>query len=75
MYETSKLRGRIIEKFGSQKDFAKSVHSSITFVSLYLNGHTNLNQKTIDKWVTALDIDVSEIPIYFFTKEVHETEH
>ena len=75
MYDTSKLRGRIIEKFGSQNAFAKAVNKSISFVSQYLHGKKSLDQATIDTWANALDISVADIPIFFFTKKVHETEH
>ena len=80
MYDTSKLRGRIVEKFGSQREFVKAVKNSPSYVSQYLNGkevngkEIDLSQATIDKWAAALDIDVSEIPVFFFTKKVHETE-
>ena len=76
MFDTSKLRGRIIEKFGSQGAFASAVGRSVSFVSQYLNGKNNvdLDQTTIDKWAEALDISFDEIPVYFFTKKVHETE-
>ena len=74
MYDTSKLRGRIIEKFGSQNAFATAANCSISFLSQYLNGHKNLDQKTIDKWADLLDIEVSEIPVFFFTKKVHDME-
>jgi len=74
MYDTSKLRGRIIEKFGSQNAFANAVNRSISFVSQYLNGKVNLDQKTIDEWSNILEISIADIPAYFFTKIVHETE-
>lgn len=74
MYDTSKLRGRIIEKYGSQNAFAEAVGRSISFVSQYLNGKVILDQDTMDKWAESLDIDISDIPTYFFTKKVHETE-
>lgn len=75
MYDTSKLRGRIIEKFGSQTEFVKAVGNSPSFVSQYLNGKgIDLDQSTIDKWAAALDIAVPDYPIFFFTKKVHETE-
>lgn len=74
MFDTSKLRGRIIEKFGSQNAFAAATNRSISFVSQYLNGKVCLDQKTIDEWADALDISVDDIPVYFFTKRVHETE-
>ena len=73
-YDTSKLRGRIIEKFGSQKRFCEINKFSISFVSQYLNGTMDLSQTTIDRWAEALNIDILDIPVYFFNKKVHETE-
>ena len=74
MYDTSKLRGRIIEKFGSQNAFASAVKRSVSFVSQYLNGKVSLDQKIIDEWSDALDISADDIPVFFFTKKVHDTE-
>ena len=73
MYETAKLRGRIIERFGSQGAFADMVGRTNAYVSLYLTGKSTLDQKTIDDWSKALDISANEIPDYFFVKKVHET--
>jgi len=75
MYDTSKLRGRIIEKYGSQNDFARAVRRSISYVSQYMNGKVVLDQKTITEWADSLDIPAEDYVIYFFTKPVHETEH
>ena len=74
MFDTSKLRGRIVEKFGSQTAFAEAVHRSISFVSQYLNGKIVLDQKTIDEWANVLDISASDIDVYFFVKKVHDME-
>lgn len=73
-YETAKLRGRIIEKFGSQGAFADMVKRTNAYVSLYLTGKSILDQKTIDEWSEALGISAQDIPAYFFVKKVHETE-
>lgn len=72
MYETSKLRGRIVEKYGSQAKFAEAVGCSLSFLSQYLNGKKKLNQPRMDKWVEALDIDSDDIYDYFFVRKVHE---
>lgn len=74
MFETSKLRGRIIEKFGSQLAFAKAAHRSVSFVSQYLNGKKSLDQKMMDEWISLLDIPLNEIDQYFFVKKVHDVE-
>ena len=74
MFETSKLRGRIIEKFGSQLAFAKAAHRSVSFVSQYLNCKKSLDQRMMDEWINLLDIPLNEIDQYFFVKKVHEAE-
>ncbi len=74
MYDTSKLRGRIIEKFGSQSAFADASGNSVSFISQYMNGKTQLTQGTMDKWIDLLDIADEDIRAYFFTPKVHETE-
>ncbi len=74
MFDTSKLKGRIVEKFGSQTSFCTASHRSDGFVSKYLNGKCLLDQKTINEWVALLEINPEDIQLYFFTPKVHETE-
>lgn len=74
MFETSKLRGRIVEKYGTLRAFAAAVGNSYSFISLYMNGQKVLDQKMIDSWAAALDIPSNEYQDYFFTKKVHDTE-
>ena len=75
MFDMSKLRGRIIEKFGSQGRFALEVKRSQAFVSEVLNGKAYLEQRDIDLWANLLDVSGMELNDYFFTHKVHETEH
>lgn len=70
----AKLRGRIIEIFGTIDNFAESADCSRVYVSNYLNHKTALNQKTILKWAKLLIIRDDEIPTYFFRVEVDDTE-
>jgi len=72
MYDTSKLRGRIIEKFGTLGNFANAVKCSLSFLSQYMNGKKKLDQPTMDEWVNALDISSDEIYDYFFIRKVGE---
>lgn len=74
MFNTSKLRGRIVEKFLTLSEFAKAINKELRFVSSYLNHQRELTQNDILDWAAALDISTDEIPLYFFVKEVHETE-
>ena len=64
MFDTSKLRGRIYEKFGSQTKFAEALGVRVTTVNSQLQRPSNFSQETISKWV---DIAPTEIGDYFFT--------
>ena len=74
IFETSKLKGKIVEVFGSQRDFAKAVNKSQAFVSGVLNGKAYLEQRDIVLWASVLGISESEFGPYFFTRIVHESE-
>lgn len=72
LYDTSKLRGRIVEKFGTIDAFSNKTSLSRASVSDYLNGKKTLNQKDIDEWMLLLGIDDSEVFDYFFIQKVDE---
>ena len=72
MYDTSKLKGKIVEVFGTQGAFAKEIKRSQAFVSGVLNGKAYLEQRDIDLWAELLGIPGKELTAYFFTKKVHE---
>lgn len=74
MYDTSKLKGKIIEVFGTQGAFAKAINRSSAFVSGVLNGKSYLEQRDIELWANLLGIAGEEFNIYFFAKKVHDTE-
>lgn len=69
VFDYSKLKGRIIEKFKTQGKFAAVNQMSDRSMSLKLNNGIGLSQDEILKWCDLLDIKVSEIPLYFFTKK------
>lgn len=68
MYDYSKLRGRIIEKFGSMSAFAKALGISKVTVSLKLNNGLGFTRENIIKWADLLDIPEEEYALYFFCK-------
>lgn len=63
----SKLLGRIVECCGTQAVFAEKIGLSERSVSLKLNGKRAWRQLEIDKACTVLEIQKSEIDLYFFT--------
>lgn len=66
-YNYSKLLGRIVEKVGTQANFAEKMGLSERSVSLKLNGRVGWKQTEISKACEILEILPAEIPAYFFT--------
>lgn len=66
-FDYSKLRGRIVEKFGTQQAFAMELGLSDVAVSSKLNGHTYFKQTEIAKAINVLDIAPGDVTTYFFT--------
>lgn len=65
-YNYSKLLGRIVEKVGTQSNFAEKMELSERTISLKLNGKVGWKQGEIAKACQVLDINDHEIPAYFF---------
>lgn len=74
VYDYSKLEGRIVEKFGTRENFAKSL--GVTAKSIYekLNNKTIWKQPEISKAVELLSISGEDIELYFFKKKAQEIE-
>ena len=69
-FDYSKLKGRIVEKCGSQKVFAAKVGMSEATMVAKMAGTTYFNQKEIIKAIEILDIQRGEVSEYFFTVRV-----
>lgn len=67
MLTYSKLKGRIIEKFGSQNNFAAALGISTVALSRKLNCVTGFSQKDILEWAKLLEIERDDYGAYFFT--------
>ncbi len=65
-YNYKKLRGRIIEKYGTQENFSKEIGISPNSLSLKMTGKTGFSKDDIIKWCEFLDISNDEIGAYFF---------
>ena len=66
----SKLRGKIIEKCGSQKAFAELLGVTNTTLTLKINSKRYFTQQEILKSANILGILPEHISMYFFTKKV-----
>lgn len=71
-YDYSKLRGRIKEKLGTEREFASRIERTANYVSKVFQNGTYLTQNDIANGAEVLDIPIGEIGTYFFTPEVHK---
>lgn len=61
-----KLRGRIVEYYGTIQAFAAALGISREMASRYLNGKAKFSTDVMDRWACILYIGRSEYPDYFF---------
>lgn len=73
-FDYRRLKGRIKEMYGTQNELAEAVGLSFVSISKKLNNLRQFKQSDIDKITEVLNIPKEEIPIYFFTLEVHKSQ-
>lgn len=73
-FDYNKLRGRIIEKFGSQVEFAKAMNWSERTLSKKINGKVQWKQADICNAIKLLEISKDDIQEYFFKLKVQNIE-
>lgn len=66
----NKLKGKIVEVFGSQQEFAKAMEWSERTLSLKINGKRSWKQTDIIKAISLLNLSESDIQEYFFSSKV-----
>lgn len=65
-FNYSKLKGRIVEKYGTQGKFADALGVHQLTVSRKLNGENSFSRNDILTWAEMLSIDRKDIVSYFF---------
>lgn len=65
-YDYSRLKGKIIEKYGSNAKFAEDMEWSERTLSLKLNNKVAWKQPEIVKAIGLLSLDENDITGYFF---------
>lgn len=65
-YTYRKLRGRIIEKYGTLQAFADASGVTVVTVSRKLNCLSGFSQEDIEKWAKLLDIELCDYGAYFY---------
>lgn len=66
----SKLSGRIVEKYGTQYNFAIALGLSERSLSLKLNNKVGWRDEEMERAIDLLDLDLNDIPAYFFSNLV-----
>ena len=69
MYDYSKLRGRIVEKFGTYTAFFKRLDITPMQGSKKLNGKAGFSQDDMVTWGNLLELDLSDIGPFFCAKK------
>ena len=72
-FDYSKLRGRIIEKYGMNKVFAEAINVSPATLSQKLNNRRFFNQAEIYTAAQVLEIEPGTVASYFFTPILNKT--
>lgn len=70
MFDTTKLRAKMVEKFHSVSKFATHMGVAVQTVIAKLNGKREITKSDVCEWSAALEIPVDEIGVYFFTPKV-----
>ena len=73
-FDYRKLRGKIVEKYGSQSEFSLAMGISERTLSLKMNSKVPWKQKEICKAADLLDISDSDIGDYCCTTKVQKIE-
>ena len=69
-FNYNKLKSKIIEKYGTQREFAKAFGITNIALSRKLNNQSRFSTDDIIVIVDMLDIPENEITEYFFTRIV-----
>ena len=72
VFDYSKLRGRIVEKFGSIEAFASETSISNMSVSKKLNNKVAISRDDMIEWSGLLDIPLEEYGAFYFVKKLND---
>ncbi len=73
-FDYSKLSGKMVEKYGTQYNFAIAIGLSERSLSLKLNNKVYWKNSEIKNACSLLDIPQEDIGSYFFEQKVQKSE-
>lgn len=71
-FDYSKLRGRIVEKFGSIEAFSNNTSISYISVSKKLNNRVPISRADMMEWSELLGIPLEEYGAFYFVKKLND---
>ena len=74
VFDFSRLRGKIIERFGTRQSFADAIGITPTTIGCKLDGERTWTQDEIVTACDLLGIAYTDIPSYFFVRRVEKTQ-
>lgn len=72
VFDYSKLRGRIVEKYGSIEAFASETSISNMSVSKKLNNKVAISRDDMIEWSGLLDIPLEEYGAFYFVQKLND---
>lgn len=69
-FDYNKLRGRIVEKYGTIGAFATVLGVTIQTVSAKLTNKSSFSQEDVIEWSGLLGIDPTDYCVFFYTLKV-----
>lgn len=70
-FDYSKLRGRIVEKFGSIEAFSNNTKITNVSVSKKLNNKIPISRADMIEWSELLEIPLEEYGLFYCTKKLN----
>lgn len=70
-FDYSKLRGRIVEKFGSIEAFSSETSITNISVSKKLNNKVPISRADMIEWSKLLEIPVEEYGLFYCTEKLN----
>lgn len=65
-FNNNKLRGRIVELYGNQKEFSEKSGIPTDIISMKLNNKNRFTREDIEIWAEWLSIEPNDYHSYFF---------
>lgn len=71
-FDYSKLRGRIVEKYGTLGAFAQVAGITEVALSRKMNNKMSITRDDMIRWSELLDISLDDYGVFYFVRKLNE---